>query len=137
MRLFLDANVLFTAAHNPRGKAALVIELGVGGHWALYSSRLAVEEARRNLARRFPHCLDRAEGHDSGFRTVDGRAGQDRGASASTFHGTDMPGGANGGRIRLAPQRDWAAGDGGERLVHDFVQAWTKVMTLDRFDLLD
>ena len=28
MRVFLDANVLFTAAHNPRGKAALVITLG-------------------------------------------------------------------------------------------------------------
>lgn len=27
MRLFLDANVLFTSAYNPRGKAALVIEL--------------------------------------------------------------------------------------------------------------
>ena len=28
MRLFLDANVLFTDAHNPKGKAALAIELG-------------------------------------------------------------------------------------------------------------
>ena len=28
MRVFLDANVLFTALHNPNGKAALVIELG-------------------------------------------------------------------------------------------------------------
>ena len=27
-RLFLDANVLFTAAHNPQGKAALLISLG-------------------------------------------------------------------------------------------------------------
>ena len=31
----------------------------------------------------------------------------------------------------------YAADDGGEKLVHDFVDAWTKVMTLDRFDLID
>lgn len=54
MRLFFDANVLFTAAHNPSGKAMLIIELGAQGHWSLYTSAYAIEEARRNVEAKFP-----------------------------------------------------------------------------------
>lgn len=61
MRLFLDANILFTAAHNPNGKAALVMELGQVGLWGVVSSAYAVEEARRNIARKYPDCLNRLE----------------------------------------------------------------------------
>jgi predicted nucleic acid-binding protein len=54
MRVFLDANVLFTATHNPKGKAALVITLGSEGLFQLATSAYAREEARRNLERKAP-----------------------------------------------------------------------------------
>lgn len=87
MKLFLDANVLFTASHNPEGKAALVLDLGKKGHWALATSAYAAEEAHRNLARKFPGLTDRlaellrevalTEHHPS-LRYPDGLAEKDR-----------------------------------------------------------
>ena len=35
-------------------------------------------------------------------------------ASAASYRGTDMRGGANGARLRLAPQKDWAVNNPGE-----------------------
>jgi len=35
-------------------------------------------------------------------------------AAAASFRGTDKRGGANGGRLRLAPQKDWAVNEGAE-----------------------
>lgn len=57
MRIFLDANILFTAAHNPNGKAAFVIELGSAGHFLMFTSEYAREEALRNLSAKYPHCV--------------------------------------------------------------------------------
>ena len=53
MKVFLDANVLFTAAHNSAGKAAFVIELAGEGHWEVVTSSFAIEKARRNLEIKF------------------------------------------------------------------------------------
>ncbi|MBN8763445.1 MAG: hypothetical protein J0I63_09455 [Thiobacillus sp.] len=77
MRLFLDANILFTAAHNPQGKAALVIELGQAGLWQLVSSAYALEEARRNLALKFPDGLERLDALAQGLRMSPDAASRD------------------------------------------------------------
>jgi len=61
LKLFLDANVLFTAAHRPQGKSAFVIQLAREGVWEVVTSLLAIEEARRNLEIKFPESLGRLD----------------------------------------------------------------------------
>lgn len=77
MRLFFDANVLFTAAHNPAGKAAFIIELGAQGHWEPYSSTYALKEASRNLERKFPQSLSDLANFLHSFQLVEYRPGLD------------------------------------------------------------
>jgi predicted nucleic acid-binding protein len=54
LRLFLDANVLLSAAHSPSGRAAALLRLARAGHCRLVTSRHAIEEAARNLAVKAP-----------------------------------------------------------------------------------
>jgi len=61
VKLFLDANILFTAARTSLGKAALIIDWGEEGYWKLLTSDYAVEEARRNLERKSPASLPRLD----------------------------------------------------------------------------
>ena len=49
MKLFLDANVIFSAAHREHGRAQALIALARAGHCTLVTSAYALEEARRNL----------------------------------------------------------------------------------------
>ncbi len=53
-RLFLDANILFSAAHNSGGKSAFIVELSATGRWKIFTSAFTAEEARRNLDLKYP-----------------------------------------------------------------------------------
>lgn len=50
MKLFLDANVIFSAAHQETGNAQALVAFAHAGRCELQSSAHALEEARRNLA---------------------------------------------------------------------------------------
>jgi predicted nucleic acid-binding protein len=49
LRLFLDANVVFSAAHTAEGRAQHLVALAGAGRCDLVTSPQALEEARRNL----------------------------------------------------------------------------------------
>ncbi len=59
MRLFLDANVLFSAAHSSRGGAHELFRLSESGHCEIISSQHAVFEVERNLMVKSPSSTDR------------------------------------------------------------------------------
>jgi len=54
VRVFLDASILFSAAWKADADAAWLFELAEAGYCQLTTSRLALEEARRNIAGKRP-----------------------------------------------------------------------------------
>jgi len=54
MRLFLDANVLFSAAYSPAGRAVALFRLSEIGRCTLIASPHVIEEATRNVAIKVP-----------------------------------------------------------------------------------
>lgn len=56
-RFFLDANVIFSAAHSPDGNSRALFRLAAEQQLELVSSRYALEEAARNIALKYPECV--------------------------------------------------------------------------------
>lgn len=54
MRVFLDANILFSAAHRAENSVRALFRLAESGACELIASAFAVDEARRNIARKHP-----------------------------------------------------------------------------------
>jgi uncharacterized protein len=61
VKLFLDANVIFAAAISPEGRAQALFALVEAGYGTLLTSSFAAEEARRNIARKYPNDMGRLE----------------------------------------------------------------------------
>lgn len=59
--LFLDANVLFSAARSSHGRAAALVQLAELGRCDLLTSPHALEEARRNLGLKYPDSAEQLE----------------------------------------------------------------------------
>ncbi|MBI3541617.1 MAG: hypothetical protein HY073_05725 [Deltaproteobacteria bacterium] len=60
-RVFLDANILFTAAYNPEGLAASLISHSSHLHIKIMTSRYALDEALYNLQLKNPEAVPRLE----------------------------------------------------------------------------
>ena len=62
-RIFLDANVIFSASYSPEGRSAALFLLARKRSCRLVTSRLALEEAHRNLEQQRPEALKNFQKH--------------------------------------------------------------------------
>lgn len=92
MRLFLDANVIFSAAHNPNGNGRGLFQLAAGGWCVLLTSPYALEEARRNIALRYPALIGELDRLRTGLEVVpEARREQIHRALSLGIHEKDAP----------------------------------------------
>lgn len=63
MRLFLDANILFSAGYKNGAPAALLIDLALAAGIPVMTSRYAADEARRNVEAKAPARLPALDRH--------------------------------------------------------------------------
>lgn len=77
LRLFLDANVLFSVAYGPTGRAAGLLELADLGRCVLFTSPHALAEARRNIRLKRPESEKRLEDALDRVSTVEEARAQD------------------------------------------------------------
>lgn len=61
LRLFLDANIIFTASITPGGPSRRLFELAGAGACELLASRFVLEEAMRNIWKKRPDAIDEYE----------------------------------------------------------------------------
>jgi uncharacterized protein len=59
--VFCDANVVFAAAISPEGRSSSLFAGAEAGRYRLIGSAHVVEEARRNVAARYPESIGRLE----------------------------------------------------------------------------
>ena len=62
--------MLFTAAHNPDGKAAFLFDALDLKRWELLSSTFAMAEVQRNIAAKYPTCAARLASLVAGLTVV-------------------------------------------------------------------
>ncbi len=70
LRIFLDANIIFSASYSPNGRSAALFLLARKRLCRLVTSHLALEEAHRNLERQRPEALKVFQRHLPWIRVV-------------------------------------------------------------------
>lgn len=92
MRVFLDANVLFSAAYRTESSVRAIFRLAEAGSCELVSSAFAVDEARRNIARKHPAKAGELESLIAGISICqEGSAAAVQWASTTGLPGKDAP----------------------------------------------